>query len=84
MAFEREIIRDERIEIRMSKEEKELFYAYAKSIGIMPGRLARNIIMMQANAKIENTIGLPLIKAYKGYLKMTNQNELLKEIEEEE
>jgi len=65
----------------MSKEEKELFYAYAKSVGIIPGRLARNIIMHQAESTIENTIMLPFIKAYKNYLKVTGQKELIEAME---
>lgn len=84
MAFEREITRDERMEIRLSKEEKELFYAYAKEIGIMPGRLARNIILDQATAKMENAVILPFVKAYKKYLEITGQTETLKRIEETE
>ncbi len=81
MAFEREIIRDERFEIRMSKEEKELFYAYAKELGIMPGRLARNILLDQASAKIENAVMIPFIKGYKKYLEITGQKETLERIE---
>jgi len=84
MAFERDIVRDERFEIRMSKEEKELFYAYSKMVGIMPGRLARNIIMGQAEATVENKIMLPFIKAYKNYLKVTGQNQKLEDIEKGE
>lgn len=78
MAFKRDIVRDERIEIRMSKEEKEMFYAYAKSIDMIPGRLARNIIMLQVESKMENAILKPFIKAYRQYLKNTNQDEHLK------
>lgn len=78
MAFKRDIVRDERIEIRMSKEEKEAFYEYAKSIDMIPGRLARNIIMMQVEAKMENAIMNPFIKAYRQYLKSTNQDLHLK------
>jgi hypothetical protein len=78
MAFERDIVRDERIEIRMSKEEKEMLYAYAKSIDMLPGRLARNIIMLQVKAKIENTILSPFLKTYRKYLEITNQDEYLK------
>lgn len=84
MAFEREIVRDERMEIRLSKEEKELFNAFAKQMGMMPGRLARNIIMAQANAKLENAINIPLVKAYREYLRVTKQFKLLEEIEKGE
>lgn len=76
--------RSEELKIRMSKEEKEFFFKYAETIGTTPGRLARNIILMQAGAKIENKILLPFFKTYKSYLKVTNQNELLREIEEGE
>lgn len=84
MAFEREIVRDERMEIRLSKEEKELFYAYAKEIGIMPGRLARNILLDQASSKMENAVILPFIKGYKKYLEITGQKETLERIEKTE
>lgn len=78
MAFKRDIVRDERIEIRMSKEEKEAFYEYAKSIDMIPGRLARNIIMMQVEAKLENAMFNPAFKLYRKYLEITNQDEHLK------
>jgi len=76
--------RSEELKIRMSKEEKEFFFKYAETIGITPGRLARNIILTQAGSKIENKILLPFFKAYKSYLKITNQYDRLKEIEKGE
>jgi uncharacterized protein (DUF1778 family) len=84
MANIKKITRTEEFKIRMSKEEKELFFKYAESIGINPSRLMRNIALDQANSKIENTMLLPFVKAYKEYLKITDQKERLKEIEEEE
>lgn len=71
--------RDQELKIRMSIEEKELFFNYAESIGVTPGRLARNIILMQANAKIENAILSPFIKAYRGYLKINKKENESKE-----
>lgn len=73
--------RNEELKIRMSKEEKEFFFKYAESIGITPGRLARNIILEQASSKLENAILLPFLKGYKEYLKMTKQFDRLEEIE---
>jgi len=77
--------RDEQIRIRLSKEEKDLFYGLAKELEINPTRLARNLIMMQAEQKLRNkAFYIPLTKAYIKYLEITNQNELLKKIKEEE
>lgn len=78
------INRDIEMKVRLSKEERDLFYAYAESLNMTPSRLMRNIALSQANAKVENVMLLPLVKAYKSYLKITDQKELLKEIEEDE
>lgn len=83
MANVKKIVRTEEFKMRLSVEEKELFYKLAETIGINPSRLARNLIMKQAEAKIENAMLLPFIKAYKGYLKATDQ-EALRQIESEE
>jgi fructose-1,6-bisphosphatase len=84
MANIKEIQRDERFEVRLSKEEKDLFFKLAEAMNMKPGRLARNLIMEQVNANIENAILLPFIKAYKNYLKITKQEDKLREIEEDE
>jgi hypothetical protein len=76
--------RNQDLKIRMSKEEKEFFFKYAEDVGITPGRLARNIILEQASAKFENALLTPFFKAYKNYLKVTKQEDRLKEIEEGE
>ncbi len=80
----KEIIRDQRFEIRMSKEEKKLFYTYAEDMGINPTRLARNLLMIEAEAKLTNKlIFKPTIQAYKKYLEITKQYEVLDQINEE-
>ncbi len=77
----KEIQRDTRLEIRMSKEEKELWNEYAKELGMPPTRLARNILMVEAECKLNKIIGKSVIKAYKYYLETTNQKEELKRIQ---
>ena len=42
MANKKEIVRDEYIRIKMSKEEKALWTKYADELGINSTRLARN------------------------------------------
>jgi len=84
MANIKKIVRTEEFRIRMSKEEKELFFKFAENMGISPSKLARNLIMKQANSNTENALLLPLVKTYKSYLKITSQDEFLKEIEEGE
>lgn len=77
----KEIQRDTRIEIRVSKEEKDLFYKYAEDLGINPSRLARNILMIEAKKNlIAKGIEKATIKSYLAYLKATNQLEKLDEI----
>jgi len=80
----KEISRTEYIKIRVSKEEKELFYEYAKEIGVPPTRLARNILLSEAKNKINAIVGKPVIKAYKYYLKVTNQEKELQRISKDE
>jgi len=70
--------RDDQIRIRLSKEEKELFYAFAKEMHINSTRLARNIIMKQAVQNLRNkAFYIPIINAYKKYLEITKQNDIL-------
>ena len=80
MANKKEIIRDQYIRIKMSKEEKDLWLEYSKRIGINPTRLARNIIMLEAGSFLSKIINIPVVKAYKYYLEKTNQKKELKKI----
>lgn len=81
MANVKEKQRDEQIRIRLSKEEKELFYSFAKEMEINPTRLARNLIMLQAEQKLRNkAFYIPVTKAYKKYLEITKQNDILERI----
>lgn len=85
MANIKKIKRDERFEIRLSKQERDLIEALAKDIGIKPTRLVRNLALTHAESKLFNkAFAIPLIKAYKEYLKITNQKEELFRIENEE
>jgi hypothetical protein len=84
MANIKKIVRTEEFKIRMSKEEKELFFKLAESIGIAPSKLARNLMISQASSNIENAFLLPFIKAWKGYMKATGQNEKLEDIEKDD
>jgi len=80
MANKKEIIRDEYIRIKMSKEEKALWIEYANSMGINPTRLARNMLMTQAESLINNFINKPIIKSYIKYLEVTKNKEALERI----
>lgn len=80
----KEIQRDTRIEIRVSKEEKELFYKYAEDIGINPSRLARNILMAEAEKNvITKGIEKNVIKAYLKYAEVTNNTEILERVKKD-
>ncbi len=79
----KEIQRDTRLEIRMSKEEKALFYKYAEDIGINPSRLARNILMMEAESIINKITSKQITKAYIKYAELTNNQEILKRIKKD-
>jgi len=76
----KEIIRDKRFEIRMSKEEKELFYKYAEDMQINPSRLARNILLKEAQSISSKILYKPTVKAYIKYLEITNQYDILETI----
>jgi hypothetical protein len=81
---QKEIIRDQRFEIRMSKEEKELWTKFAEDIGINPSRLARNILTETAEKKLRNKlIYKPLLQAYRKYLEVTKQNDILERMKED-
>lgn len=76
----KEITRDEYFKIRMSKEEKELFYKYAQDLGITPSRLGRNILMTEAESLVGKYFNKPVIKAYLKYAELTNNKEILERI----
>lgn len=70
----KEIVRDQRFEIRMSKEEKALFNEYAKNLGIAPGRLARNIMMYEAEKNgLAKGVEKATILALRKYYEITKQ-----------
>lgn len=77
---EKEIKRDVKLEIRMSKEEKELWYKYAENMGISPSRLARNVLMIEAESIIHNNLTKHFAKAYMKYLEATKQTKELERI----
>jgi len=80
----KEVIRDQYFKIRISKEEKELFYKYAEDVGINPSRLARNILLIEAESKLKNNlIYKPTLKAYRKYLEITKQFDTLKLLKED-
>lgn len=82
MANEKLIQRDERIEIVVSKQEKDLIWKYAKEMGIRPSRLIRNIVLMEAESKLRH-LNITAVKAYRKYLMITDP-EFLKSLEEAE
>ncbi len=75
MANIKSIQRTERIEFIVSKEEKELIWQYAESMGIKPSRLIRNIVTMEAESKMRY-INIASVKAYRKYLELTDPEEL--------
>ncbi len=77
MANNKKITRDDQLRLRLSKQERNLFEAYAKELGINPSRLGRNIIMSQAESIVNKPFIIPIAKAYKKYLEVTNQKEAL-------
>lgn len=80
----KEIKRDKKLEIRMSKEEKELWYKFAEDMGINPSRLARNLLLEEAEKKLRNKIIFkPILKGYRNYLKATKQFDTLTKMEED-
>ena len=84
MANNKEIIRDQYIRIKMSKEEKELWTKFAEDMGINPTKLARNILMTEAEATLRNKYAFkPLLKAYRKYLEVTKQNDVLEQMKED-
>ena len=77
----KKIIRDQYIRVKMSKEEKELFSKYAESLGIAPGRLMRNLAMMEAEKNaIAKGVERAAVLSYKKYLELTKQYDILERI----
>jgi hypothetical protein len=76
----KEIIRDQKIELRVSKEEKELFYKFAENFGINPSRLARNILMKEAESLLNKYVNSKIAKAYIKYAEITKDKEILERI----
>jgi len=83
MANKKEIQRNQYLKIRVSKEEKDLFYKFAESTKINPSRLARNILMMEAESLFNKAIFKPILKAYLKYAEVTNNQEILNRIKKE-
>jgi hypothetical protein len=80
----KEITRDQTFKIKMSKEEKELLYEFAKDMGVNPSRLARNLLLEEAERKLRNKIIFkPILNAYRNYLKVTKQNNILERMKED-
>ena len=79
----KEITRDEYIKIRVSKEEKEVFYKFAEEMKISPSRLARNILMQQAESTVTKYAIKPFAKAYIKYLEATKDYETLARLKKE-
>lgn len=59
-----DVQRNKKLEIRMTQEEKDLFYKYAEDIGINPARLARNLILSEAESILNQVITKNIGKAY--------------------
>ncbi len=83
MANKKEIVRDEYIRIKMSKEEKALWTKYADELGINSTRLARNIIMSEAESLVNKYVANPIIKGYIRYAKITKNTEILERIKQD-
>ena len=81
MANKKEIIRDQFITIKVSKEEKELWLKFAEENGINSTRLARNVLMMEAESLINKYYSKYWVKAYIKYAKITKNKEILKRIQ---
>jgi hypothetical protein len=79
----KEVKRDTKLEIRMSKEEKELFYKYAEDLGINPSRLARNILLSNAESIINKYYGKYWIKGYIKTLELLKDKEALERLKSE-
>jgi len=79
----KEIVRDEYIRIKMSKEEKALWLSYAEKWNTNPTRLARNHLMMEAESIINNKIYANIGKAYIKYCEVTKNKEVLERLKKD-
>lgn len=77
MANIKNVVRTERMDIYMTKEEKELWVQTAKDIGINPSRLARNIILDFAESKIDRNITKAFVHMYKKYHAFAENQEII-------
>lgn len=75
MANVKEIQRTERVEILMSKEEKELIWKYAAHLGMKPSRVIRICALHEAET-IMKFITIGTVKAYRKYLEIADPKEL--------
>lgn len=71
MANIKEIQRTNEIRVLMSDQEKELVWKYAEAMGMKPSRLIRNIVMLEVESKMKY-INIPIVKAYRKYLELTD------------
>ena len=70
-------IRNDRLEIRLTKKEKQRIMAYSKELEINASRLTRNIIMTEINSLTNKLFYKPVGKTYINILKtMKNTDEL--------
>jgi hypothetical protein len=76
------IQRTNEVRVLMSDQEKELVWKYAKAMGMKPSRLIRNIVMLEVESKMKY-INIPIVKAYRKYLELTDP-EFLKKLSEAE
>ena len=76
------IQRTNEVRVLMSDQEKELIWKYAEAMGMKPSRLIRNIVMLEVESKMKY-INIPIVKAYRKYLELTDP-EFLKKLSEAE
>ena len=81
METKKKIERNERLEIRLTKEEKEKIIKYSKELGINASRLTRNIMLMEIESLTNKIFNKPIGKSYIYYLKKTNNIEELKKLQ---
>jgi len=75
--MKKEPIRNERLEIRLSKNEKEKIIKYSKELGVNASRLTRNIMMIEIESLTNKYFTKPMGKGYIALLKMTNNKKEL-------
>ena len=81
----KDIVRNLEIRITVSEQEKNLFYTYAKELGLMPTRLARNILLQEAESSIIiRKYQKIVLGSYKKYAEITKDKEILNRFKENE